>query len=338
MGWIKKAVILFVGLALLGSGLWLFGVLCLGYLVISFFTGKGRGTQPAPRGHLSVRPSYIAAAALLALALVAFASGGIFSPIVFGALALVVLLWPFTPLGLMASRVDPVSGTILLRSTFFPFVWHSVAEVKPGAEDLARALSSYEGKLLITKRGAVYAHVKVLALEARTAEEKVTGEFRRIASTLMPGGAYLLPMDCEASSKTFVTKLSSVSPRSDPLAGPAPDLLVLDASGGFVSRSGSYVSVPGESRGTIIPDATWAIRKPPLTWEAIEALGKKLRWPEPDSFSNLLQSVHASRNEPLAERLARLETSEKGVTVEALGGDRVDLTRPQLRSLLKIYS
>ena len=337
MGWIWKAVVLFVGLALLGSGFWPFGILCLGYLVVPFFYGKRKDGGPTKVG-LAMSSRYVLASILLFLSLLALASGGTLSPIVFGVLAALALLWPLLPFGSFISGVVPVGDTILLRSSLVPFVWHSVAEVKPGAEDLGRALSSFGGRLVIMKRGSVYVHIRATALDARSAEEKVTKELRRTANSITPGGAYLLPLDCGASSKVFSGGYASVSHKSDPLAGPAPDLLLLDASNGLVSRYGSYDSVKGSHRGIIIPENTRAHHNPPLTWEALERLGKKLEWPAPDSYSNLLQSVHASRNEFLAERLESLETEGGQVKVRALGGEESTLSRAQLRAILSIYS
>jgi hypothetical protein len=335
MGWLKKAVILLLGLGFIGSGLFLFGVVCIGYLILTL--RPGRKNKSPSRGAPPLPARYLAAGFLAVLCLAAFASGGTFSPIFFGILAILLAAWPHLPLNIFTSKVVPVKGTILLRSEFLPFVWHSIAEIKPGAEDLARALSSFEGRLLIMKRGVLYAHTKTTALSAGAAEEKITREFGRMAGSVMPGGAYLLPLDSEESSQAFRTRLRPLQTGGDSLIGPTPDLIVLDASRGFVSRSGHFASVQG-STGTTIPEGTRPLRTPPLTWEALERLGKKLRWPEPDSLSNLLQSVHASRNEPLAERLAGLESSGDKVTVQALAGDKVELSRAQLRAMVSIYS
>jgi hypothetical protein len=337
MGWLKKAVILFVGLALLGTGFFFIGLLCLGYLVASFFFGKGKASQRA-KGGLSVNPRYILAFVLFAVSLLALASGGTFSPIVFGTMAAAVLLWPVLPFGYLVSRVVPVKDSILLRSSLVPVVWHSFAQVKPGAEDIPRALSSYKGRLVVTRSGSVYSHVKTFALTARSAEEKVNQELRRMASSITPGGAYLLPLDSQESSRAFSGGYSSISQKGDPLAGPAPDLLVLDASGSTVARYGSYEVAKGGRGNIIIPETHRVHRNPPLTWEALERLGKKLKWPDPDNYSNLLQSVHATQNEQLAERFSNLETAGDRVAVQGLGGDRVELSRAQLRAMVSIYS
>jgi hypothetical protein len=338
MGWMRKLLVLFVGLAFVGTGLWFLGILCFGYLILTLRSGKVKGAQPSSKGRLAVSPRYLIAGALIILSLVAFASGGTFSPILFGSLATIVLIWPLLPFGPFLEKVVPLEDTILLRSTLVPFVWHSVAEVKPGAEDFARALASYEGRLMIAKPGTIYAYVKAVAFDARSAEGKVTQEFRKIATSVQPGGAYLLPLDSSASSQAFRRRINRVPAAEDGLAGPGPDLLVIDSAGGFVSRSGSYNVAPGPASGSVFPDGTRTVRKSPLTWEVLESLGKRLRWPQPDSFSNLLQSVHASRQEALSERLANLESSGAKVKVQALGGDEVELSRAQLRAILSIYS
>lgn len=338
MGWIKEAVVLFIGLALLGTGLFLFGIICIGYVILTFRSGKGKNTPGAQPSRLQISPRYILGAALAAISLVAWASGGILSPVFFGALAALAFLWPQLPFERIGSGVAPVPGTILLRSRLFPFVWHAVAEVKPGAEDLARALSSFEGKLIIVKQRGFYAHAKTMALDASSAEAKVTEEFRRMTTLVTQGHAYFLPLDSAASATVFGNTVVPSSSNGDGLGGAPPDVMVLEASGGFVSKSGSYDSIPHRSTRPMIPTSNRTVRHPPLVWEVLEGLGKKLKLPEPDSFSNLLQSIHSSRNEPLSERLAGLESSGDGVKVTALPGDQVELSRAQLRAIVSIYS
>jgi len=334
MGWIKKGIIFIVGLALLGTPLFVLGILCIGYVILTLRSGKPKG---APGSVLPIKPRYLLAGALSILSLVAFASGGVLSPLLFGALACLVFVWPRLPFGRMTSEVVPVSGTILLRSSLVPFVWHSVAEVKPGVEELARALSSFEGRLII-KHGAVYAHVKTFALDATSADAKITNEFRTMASTVKQGGAYFLPLDAATSANAFKMRISPKTSKGDTLAGPTPDVLVLEASGGFVSKSGTYSSESSPSKGATIPQATRAFNHRPLIWEFLERVGNRFKLPEPDSFSNLLLSVQASRNEPLSERLAGLESSGENLKVKALAGDEVGLSRAQLRAIVSIYS
>lgn len=336
MGWATRLAILFLGLVFLGSGLWFLGAVCFAYLVLASRHKKGKVSVPGALPSRSPGLRYVAAAALAIYSVAALFSGGVLSPAVFVALAVLVAFWPSLPMGPLLSKTVAVDGTILLRSKFVPFVWHSVAEVKPGAGDLARALSSYEGRLTILRTGVVYAHARALALDARSAEASVTSQFRRAASAVQPGEAYLLPLDCEEASEAFKKKLSPVRSSADALRGPLPDLLVLDSSGSFVSRTGAYAAAPGNS--TVIPTSNRASKDPTLTWEALERLGKRLTWSEPDSYSNFLESLRATHREPLAERFAGLEGSEGNVKVRALGGEEVQLTRAQVRAILSIYA
>jgi hypothetical protein len=70
----------------------------------------------------------------------------------------------------------------------------------------------------------------------------------------------------------------------------------------------------------------------------MEAIAKRTIWPEPDSFSNLLESLVVTRNEPLGARLVKLEDSEGGLLIHTLSGDEVRASRPQVRAIVSIYS
>ena len=48
--------------------------------------------------------------------------------------------------------------------------------------------------------------------------------------------------------------------------------------------------------------------------------------------------MSAARGVPLGERLKAVEQSEVGVSLQALGGAEVNVSRPQLRALVEMYS
>jgi hypothetical protein len=334
MGLLSKLLVFFVGLSAVGLGLWFLGIVCFAYILYSPRPKKGGPAQPRRPG-LGLSPRLLLASALLLLSAVAYSSGGTFSPLVLLSSSALLFLWPRLSLTPLLSRASPSDGSILLRSAPVPFLWHCVAEVKPGADDLARALSSFDGRLVFLRGGPVYAWVTVFALGRGGAEDRAVSILRDSASSILPGGAYLLPLEGRASAEAFKLRLVA-SPRPDPFALP-PDVLVLEASGGFVRKTGSY-RVAGPSAHASLPSPTRSLERGPLLWEALEALGKKRRWPDPDPYSNLLESLQAAKGEPIGERLAGLEGSGQTLKVKALGGDTVSLSPPQLRALAAVYS
>ena len=337
MGWGSRLVLLFGGLASFGLGLWFVGGICFALLVV-IMRPRGRGRLT---GGDRVRPSFptrrFASATLGLLSLVALAAGGILSPLVLLSVAAIVLLWPHLPFGLLMSRFVPVSDSILLRSSIIPFFWHSLSEVKPGAEEFPGALSSYTGRLAVLKSGATYAHVTAFALDSRRAETVVISKFREASSSVYPKGAYLLPLDSSQSFELLRVKLNRVNPVFARLGDQGTDFLVLESEGGFVRKWGAYVISGRGSPHAAFPPAGAMPPKEPLLWEVLETLGKRGGWPEPDSYSGLLDSIRSTSGEPLAGRVSLIESSGLNVTVHALGGESVQLSRPQLRAIVSMY-
>ena len=338
MGLTSKLFAVFVGLLSFGLGLWLVGALCLLYVLVSSRPRRASNSPPEAHGPRKVQTRFLFALALASLSLVALASGGTLSPIILFSLALTAIVWPFLPIGPVFSTVVPVEDSILLRSAFLPFFWHGLAEVKPGAEDIPRALSSYAGTLLLVKKGgSVYARIGAIALDASRAETIIISKFRDAAGSISPGGAYLLPLDGKSSSDLFRLKLTRVGLRRGELAGQGADVEVLESQGGFVRKVGAYrIAGPRVSRA-VLPVAGQRPPRNPLLWEVLRGIGADRRWPDPDRYSDLLHSVHATRGEPVAERFNGVEGSGPGVTVHGLGGDTLELSRPQLRAIMALY-
>ncbi|MDG6910695.1 MAG: hypothetical protein JRN08_10040 [Nitrososphaerota archaeon] len=275
---------------------------------------------------------------MLVLSGVALSSGGVASPAAFLAGGMVVLLWPVLRPMLPFSEVAPVGDSILLKSKYSPVDWCALAELKPGAEAFPRAISSFRGTLLVfTDTGKAYALARCRSLSRKEAEERVLSKFRSSA----PGtGAYVLPLDGEVAADVFRLKLSRTKLPSGDLAESAPSvsgLLVLDCDGRSI-RSGAAFRVEGASPSSTLPGRGTGLESAPLTWEVLEAIGKRTRWPDPDSLSDLLDSMTATRGVPVAERIRTLEGSGAQVTVHSLTGEEVHVSRPQLRAILSIYS
>ena len=338
MGRTAKLLALFVGLAAFGLGLWLVGVLCFLYLLVSSRPGRGRSSPPETHNRPTIRTRFWVALVLLLFSATALASEGTLSPIILLGLASVAFLWPVLPFRSAFSRVFPVEDSILLRSAYIPFVWHGLAEVKPGAEDLPRALASYAGTLVLLKKsGATYVHVAAVALDARSAEARIISQLREAAGSISPKGAYLLPLDSKVSYNIFRLNLTRISPRKGELAVQGADVAVLDSADGFVRRLGAYITSWGLEPWAAFPSANRRPPRDPLLWEVLQSIGKERRWPDPDRYSDLLASIHATKGEPIAQRFNGIEGSGPTFTVQGLGGDALELSRPQLRAIVAVY-
>ncbi len=340
MGWKLKTLALLVGLMSFGLGPWPLGLLCFAYL---FLTMRPRRRKQETEKRTS-RPHFSARLALgvfmLLLSAVALSSGGTFSPLLFLTVGGILLLWPTLLRRLSLGELLPVSGSILLRSKYFPLVWCAVAEVKPGAEPFPLAASSFAGTLLInTDTGRTYSLALRQAFGRRDAEFKIVEAFR----SATPGGragAYLLPLDAEAASDVLrqVGKPIRLPPADLPGAiSRVSSLLALGSTRGVVRKLGAF-EIAHSARAPRLPGRLGDLESSPLTWEVFDAVGKRTRFPEPDSYSNLLDSMMATKGVPLAERVREMESSEGYLKIRSLSGEEVKATRTQLRALVSLYS
>ncbi len=331
-----RAVLFILGLGSLALHLWPVAIFCFAVLLYSFRPRK-RGSQGARQVPVSMRLAHvraIAAAALLLLTAVAAATGGpyqVFALLFFAA----VLPWSSIFSSLVSSRLVPVVDTILLRPALFPLCWHALAEVKPGSGPLPRALSSYEGRLIFTNSGKAFSHVRTFALGSSSAEARVLLTLRQAAAGLASEGAYLMPLDGEAAAKVLSSRLRKVRPAHRETLDLGADVLVTESREGFLTRAGAYHSL-GPSSSSSVPRSA-GLRQWPLLWETLEGAAKRRRLPESDPFSNLLESFAAAKGEPIGERLDSLEDAGETMTVQALSGDRMQVTRSQLRALAGVY-
>lgn len=105
----------------------------------------------------------------------------------------------------------------------------------------------------------------------------------------------------------------------------------------MMSRAGAY-SIRSPSARPAITERGASTAGSPLTWEVLDAIGSRARWPEPDRFSTLLDTLAATRGVPVGERIRELASSGDQLTVQSLSGEEVQTSRPQFRALLSIYS
>ncbi len=336
MGWKAKALAVLLGLMFVGLGAWPLGLVCLVYLAVSL-RPKSTGKAGQKR-HIPVR--ILLAALLFILTAAAFASGGSLSPLVFFAAGAAALTWPIIAGSPPLTELTPVGDSILLKSKYIPFRWHSIAELKPGAEPFPMAASAFSGTLMMfTDSGRTYSAVECRASGRKEAEARVLAEFRS-CSPAGRAGAFLLPLDSQSAADLLRLRLSPLRLRDGDLTKSAPGtsgLIILRCHGGMVEGASAF-RIDGPAKSPGLPAGVRSFEAAPLTWEVFDAVGKRTRWPDPDGYSDLLDSMLATRGAPFTERLTQLESSGDRVTVRSLAGEPVAATRPQLRAILSIYS
>ncbi|MDE1853398.1 MAG: hypothetical protein KGI38_06590 [Thaumarchaeota archaeon] len=335
MGWKLKLVLALASLASFGAGAWIVGVACVIALALTFRRGRVQSKLGDAKG---LSPRFLLAGGLFMLAALAAASGGTYSPSAFLVGGSLVLAWPLIASSGAFAEAMAVEGSIALRSKYFPFTWYAVAELKTGPEDFARTAGSFSGELMVfTDSARAYALTRCFALRLGQAEAELLQTLRD-AATDRRTGAYLLPLDSSQAASILRVRVSS-TPLPRDLATQASNLsglLVLSADGGMVDRASAYKLLGNKVAPSVPSGRSHPVRL--LLWEVLDCVGKKVRWPEPDSYSNLLDSVMATRGERVSERFAEMEGSGATVKVQSLGGEKLELTRPQLRAIVSIYS
>lgn len=339
MGWAGKLFVLSVVLVSFASGLWFIGILSVIYLAVSFRPRRSKGASGATKNasHLPVR--LLLSVGLFFLAGVAVIAGGTFSPVLLFSAGLIAASLPQLRPASILSRIVPVADSILLRSKYDPFRWYALAEVKPGPEDFPRAAASLSGTLVIfVDAGRAYALAECRAWNRISAEAQLVSRFKALTPARL-SRAYVLPLDAEAASKLFLHKFSKRRIPDDLAinASSLPGLLVVRTVEGRIDCASGYV-ISGPSDSPSVPAGCNEIQSKPLLWELLADIGKRSGWPTPDAYSNLLDSVAATRGEPIGERLEGIEGSGASIMVRSLGGERLELSRPQLRAIVSIYS
>jgi len=361
MGWMVKGLLLVVGLFSLTLGFWPLWIPCFGYLGYSLWSATRRGSAyvagkggaepepPKPRKPGLFRKRYVLAGLFFVLGLVASSKGGTYSPFVLLTLGAVIFLSGVLQFGPHISSVKAVPDSILLRSRWFPLSWTSLVEVKFATSQMAKALSSVGCEMLLaadSEKVSVYLPMRALAFSAPQADRKVIGKLAPLARSLSANGAYVLPLDGKEAGARLgwalrpvdlaleYGKNGVVSLNSTPF-----DALVLRPEGHLVTAAAGYVKVPNTREGTVtLPSAGRKLESQPLVWEALEVLGEKFQVREADVYTNFLSSVCATRGEGLGERLVNEgRDGSATVMISSLGAAQVELTRPQLRAIVRAY-
>jgi hypothetical protein len=336
MGRLLKAAVLVLGLVAFGFGSWIVGTACFLYLLLSSRSKSGFSTCVGSVGTFIGKRTAISLV-LAFLVLVAFASGGIYSPVVFLSSALLVYLWPLLSKALGLSRVAPVEDSTLMRSRFLPVEWHTMAEVKPGSDDIPRALSSFAGMLVVAE-GRVFTHSTVFAINFRSAQRSADAKLRDASASISEGGAFLLPLDSKTACDILRWKLDPLKSNSTTFQGPGAKVVSIESQGSYVRRMRVYSTVNASRTNPTLPSVGKAPKRDLLLWDVLQSIGKTHSWQEPDSYSSLLESINATKKELISRRLNGINSSAETITIQSLGGDDLPLSRAQLRAIMALYS
>jgi hypothetical protein len=341
MGWKLSVLVFLFAVWALSIGALIIGIPLLVYLFYGFWSKrKTRATAPNRKSHVS-RTTYLGLAFLF-LTFVAFANGGVVSPIVFGSLSIATSFYgkrftlrPFAGLIL-------VDGSVLLRDRLLAFRWFAVTEVKLATRDAARALSALDGTLVFRLDGQVRAYLvsKSTALSVRAAEQDVASRLRELSKILTPLGAYLMPLSVKEALDVVYRPAERV--RFDKgelvhnLATSSFDLLAVHASGQNVEKLGAYRTMEGRKR--IIFEGP-PCPKPFTVWEVASIIGRRGKWTEPDDLTVFLSSLAATRGASAGEKLVNVGNAESQILlVRSVRTAPVELDRGRLRLLKEIYS
>lgn len=349
MGWLLKTGAFLLAIILFGVGAWEFTLLIFARLFIPPVLRLRRGKPGSQdKGRLGGRfpARNVLAGFLFLLAFVGLLSHGTFSPLVFGSLGVLVVLWGRIPIAVLGSRLKPVEESILLRSSPVPLSWAAVAEVKLLTHDVGRAMAGVTGTVLVSASGtpSIYVVVERRAASERSAEEAVLAALKETALSLSPLGAYLLPLDSKQAMALLQPSLEASkigeSDWSAAVASGTYDVLSVRQEKGFASSLGLHwrVDQGREGRGTV-PSSSHEFAHPPFLMEVYKAVGNRLSWPQPDQCTAFLSSLLATSGEPIGTRIvdAGAASQSQMVVVKSQGSPPVELSRPQLRAVVRMY-
>ena len=350
MGWLGKSVAFLVAVMLFGVGLWELALLILAIIFVPMVirTRKRRAAQPQqngkPRGKFPFR--YALGGVLFLLAIGAYLSHGTYSPFVIGSLGFLVVLWGRVPISALGSEFKPVEESILLRSSPLPVAWAAVAEVKPITHDVGRALAGVTGTVVVSASEApsVYVVVERMAPNEKSAEKAVLEALKEMALSLSPLGAYLLPLDSKQALSLLQPSLevsrTGEGEWSMALGSGTYDVVSIRQEKGFAKSLALFkrVGQGREGRGRV-PSSPRQFAHPPFLMEVFKAVGNRLTWPNPDQYTAFLSSLHATSGEPIGTRVldAGAGSQSQTVVVKSQGSPSVELSRAQLRAVVRMY-
>jgi len=350
MGWGLRIIAILFAMLTLGVGAWPISLLAIIWVGLSFRRSKrSSGRAPGPAREILPEPGrpwarYCAGSLFFMVAIVASKSGGVFSPIVMAGFGGLVLFWPRIRNGMTASRVTPVKDSVLLRSTFLPFHWHVLVEVKFEPGNQVRAVSALNGRVFIFagRTVSVFHTVSAFAFGYRSAERRILAKLRRESRRLASRGGYLAPLDGSEASRKLAAGFKRVRIQTDDTETVSTlpfDALVLQVERGRVVSQGAFDLSEGNQGKPCLPLPGQKTKRQPLLWELAELIEEKHGWSGPSEMCTLLATLDATRSDPVGDRLRIVEGDpSQGISVAVPGGAKACLTRPQIRALTAIYT
>ncbi len=346
MGWKLKALLFLIALFSFAAGGFIIAIPIFAYLTLPPLIRRkkndGQASQEKTGG--GSRPMKYAGILLLVFALIALASGGRFSVLVFGGLGIALIFLAGSHGSGISPSIRPVKDSILLRGLFAPFHWYSVAQVKVATNDVAKALSALNERFLVRfdEKAAAYVVLHASGLRERDAEEKIVDRLREMSKLLAPAGGYLLPLEGEVALPLIkcparISKLD-VRDLDHSLASLPFEFVAVSPGGHLAVAVGAYQKSEG-GHNELIVDTKQVLKKPVLVWEIAKSLEKRAAWPGPDDATIFLSSLAATRGANVAERLVQNgQGSGSTLLVRSLRTPEIELSRAQLRALVRAYS
>jgi hypothetical protein len=349
MGWLGKSLAFLVAFVLFGVGVWELALVVLAFLLIPpiLRARKGKsGSQDRGKPRVKFPVRYILGGFLFLLAFAAYLAHGTFSPFVLASLGVIMMLWGRIPMSALGSSLKPVEESILLRSSPLPISWAAVAEVKPLTRDVGRALAGVTGAVLVSasETPSIYVVVERTALTETSAENAILSALKETALSLSSLGAYLLPLDSKQALSLLQPSLQASKigegDWSNAVSSGTYDILFIKQEKGFARSLGLYrrIDQGREGRG-MIPSSSQEFAHPPFLMEVFKAVGNRLTWPQPDQYTAFLSSLLATSGEPIGTRIldAGAGSQSQMVLVKSQGSPAVELSKAQLRSVVRMY-
>ncbi|MDV3278020.1 MAG: hypothetical protein LYZ69_06075 [Nitrososphaerales archaeon] len=351
MGWGLKIGLFVFALVAIGFGAWIIAIPILAFLFIPPLLPKRKAPREQNQkvgstGRRRMPGLKLLGGILVALSVVAFVSGGIFSPIVLVVAGFAILFRPNFGSGL-SSRVKPVDDSVLLRGRFVPFRWFAVAEAKFATRDPEGALSGIDGKLLLLPAPTprVLLIFSVASLRRGGAEKDILGCMKAAARTLGTLGVYLLPLNSEDAFE--LSKLGTkqtgqqVSGLRDFASSADYGPLMVEAGGGYVGRFEIYEwEAPGKGGNSAFSEPGRRLGDSLLLRNLLQAVMVRTGTPQPDRYTAFLSSMAATAGETLGQRMTQAAEGSDGqvVLVASVGSPQVEMSKAQLRFLTNVYS
>ena len=236
-------------------------------------------------------------------------------------------------------RVDSLDESILLRWRYFPFRWCVIAELTPGVPKGRMSLPE-AGVVIVAMNGRTRLFLVDVfhALTRTQAEEKGAQRLRNVAAGLTPMGTFAFPLSSKESASVLSLEPAGVLALERLVSGglAMPEVLVAPVRGLSLGRALAYRA--SNEHPPRIPPCRSSNPSRTLTMELLDTVGRARGLPEPDDRTVLLDTLAAFRGAPVAEKVSIEPGVGTRVLVAVPGGSPIDLSRPQLRAIVGMYS